>query len=330
MPNSQPLVSMITYCYNGERFIDQYFEALLAQTYQNIELIFFNNGSEDATGRIAESYKNRLEARGIQVVLIHFKENQCTCELKQKAFELMHGEYFFGCDSDDIIYPAYIEEMAGYLHTHPEKGIVFCQLRAVLEETGQAIALMKVEPKEGVRWAFEDLLYARNSLFTAISYMISRVQYERVNPTMRIHISYYGENYQIQLPLLYHDLQGYIHHPLGDYKVRGDSYSEKMRKDPMKQVAAFKGQEESILATLAQILPEDDTKYRAIALQRLRRERLRAAMCCNDRAIERECYSELKEIGAVGTTDFLLYHIRPLRGFADRIKTINRKAGREK
>ncbi|MDR0890037.1 MAG: glycosyltransferase family 2 protein [Oscillospiraceae bacterium] len=314
----QPLVSMITYCYNGERFVHKYFEALLAQSYQNIELIFFNNGSVDETGAIAEKYKPLLEARGIRVVLEHFAENQCTCALKQKGFDLMHGEYFFGCDSDDFIDPSYIEQMQGYLQAHPEKGIVFCPLRVVQEETGKQIDTLRITQKPGVRQAFEDMLYARNSSFTAISYMISRKHYERVNPGMQIYISDFGENYQIQLPLLYQDLQGYIDHPLGQYTVRGDSYTGKMKKDPYKQVAAFRGQEESVLATLDKFLPAQQAYYCMIPVKRLRRERLNAAMNCNNPALERECYRDLKAVGGVRLRDFARYHIKPLRNLAQR------------
>ena len=57
MGGKSPLVSMITYCFNGERFVSKYFDAILAQNYDNVELIFYNNGSKDRTGEIAESYK---------------------------------------------------------------------------------------------------------------------------------------------------------------------------------------------------------------------------------------------------------------------------------
>ena len=144
--NRQPLVSMITYCYNGARFVGKYFDAILNQTYPNIELIFFNNGSEDSTGEIAESYRSKLEAKGIITKIIHYKENQCTCSLKQEGIRLAQGEYFFGCDSDDLIDPTYVEEMASYLINHPEKGIVYCQLRTVQEESGEVIGTMKMVP----------------------------------------------------------------------------------------------------------------------------------------------------------------------------------------
>ncbi len=291
-----PLVSIITYCFNGERFVHKYFEAILGQTYPNMELIFFNNGSTDLTGEIAETYREKLIDRGIQARIIHYRENQSTCRLKQEGFSLMRGEYFCGCDSDDLMDPTYVEEMAGYLMTHPDKGIVFCQLRVIQEETGEQLGVSKVVPKDEPNGAFLDLLHARNSMFTAISYMMSRRHFEEVNPRKEIYISQYGENYQVQLPFLYHDLQGYIEKPLGQYTVRGDSYSGKLDKDPRKQVDAYKGQEESILATLKQIGAE---KYALIAMRRLRRDRYYAALRVNDPELVETCFRELKEVGGL-------------------------------
>lgn len=310
--SQQPLVSMITYCYNGERFVHKYFEAILAQSYQNIELIFFNNGSEDKTGKITEEYKRKLEARGIQVQLIHFEKNQNTCELKQKGFELMHGEYFFGCDSDDLIHPTYIEEMAGYLINHPEKGIVFCALDVIQEETGEKIGTERRIPQTTSRGAFVDMLYARNTIFTAISYMMSREQYLRINGNFDFYISRYGENYQLQLPFLYYDLQGYIDKPLGDYTVRGDSYSGQLKRDYAKQVDSYKGQEITILETLKRINEEETKPYQIIAKKRLRRDRFYASLRLNDAALRQTCYEELREVGGLETKERLVYTFRPI------------------
>ena len=60
---NNPLVTMITYCYNGGRFVHKYFEAILSQTYQNIELIFYNNGSEDNTSDVINKYVPLLEKK---------------------------------------------------------------------------------------------------------------------------------------------------------------------------------------------------------------------------------------------------------------------------
>ena len=294
-----PLVSMITYCYNGERFVSKYFDAILAQNYDNIELIFFNNGSEDNTGNIAEEYKLKLEARGITVNIIHYKENQSTCQLKQDAFHMMKGEYFFGCDSDDLIDPDYISTMVSYLQNNPEKGIVYCQLRVIEEETGIQKSIMKMVPRYGDKEAFIDILSGTNINFTAISYMMSKKHYARINPGMNIFISRYGENYQIQIPFLYHNLQGYIEKPLGQYTVRRDSYSGTLYAE--KKVRALKGQEKSVMATLRQIHAEE--KYEQYFLRRIRRDRFYTSLLLKDKQLAKECHEEYCDVCKLSRKD---------------------------
>jgi len=311
--NNKPLVSMITYCYNGERFVSKYFDAILVQTYSNIELFFFNNGSEDRTGEIAESYRERMEQKGIQVNIIHYKENQSTCMLKQQAFRMMKGEYFFGCDSDDFIDPTYISEMVNYLQSNPEKGIVYCQLRRVEEESGKILGIMKMQPRIEDKQAFMDILRGDNINFTAISYMMSRKHFEKINPEKKIYISMYGENYQVQMPFLYHDLQGYIEKPLGQYTVRKDSYSGTL--DVSKKIKALKGQEESVLATLEQIKPNDLEYYQKFFLRRIRSDRFYSSLLSKNDLIVKECYKELSEVKGVtirARVYYLLYKVRLL------------------
>src|SRR5450759_4288935 len=54
-----PLVSIGMPAFNSERFIGQSIDALIAQDYPNIELIISDDGSSDATARIARSYAER-------------------------------------------------------------------------------------------------------------------------------------------------------------------------------------------------------------------------------------------------------------------------------
>ena len=303
MGKEDSLVSMITYCFNGERFVHKYFEAVLAQDYRNIELIFFNNGSTDRTGEIAEEYKPKLEAKGYEVHIIHYKENQSTCQLKQDAFHMMKGDYFFGCDSDDLIDPDYVSTMAGYLQRHPEKGIVYCQLRVVEEETGILMSIDRMIPRYRDREAFIDILNGVNINFTAISYMMSRKHFEKVNPEKKIYISRYGENYQIQIPFLYNNLQGYIERPLGQYTVRRDSYTGTLTTE--KKVTALKGQEKSVLFTLRQINAEK--KYYRLFTARIRRDRFYTALHGKDRRTAEECWQEYCRVKKPTKKDILAW-----------------------
>lgn len=49
-------VSVITPCYNGAKYLPGYFDGILSQKHKNIELIFVDDGSVDATSEIANAY----------------------------------------------------------------------------------------------------------------------------------------------------------------------------------------------------------------------------------------------------------------------------------
>lgn len=292
----QPLVSVITYCFNGERFVRKYFDALLAQTYSNVELFFYNNGSVDATGEIAEAYRKRLADKGWIVNIEHYAENQITCSLKQDALTRMHGEFFCGCDSDDIMYPDHIAHMVQALLDHPDKGIVFCNLNTVLEETGESIGTMRMKPQTVSKGAFIDCLMARNMTYTPIGSLTRTCAFDAAVPKRKIYQTSYGENYQMLLPLLYHDQACYLEEILGDYLVRKDSYTGKLVGQ--KRIKAYAAQEVTIRETLDLIDPPEKADYLLMAQRRLRRERLHAALEVGDatqiKLVKQECH----EVGA--------------------------------
>jgi len=58
MTTQQPLVSVVTPVYNGEQYLRECIESVLAQTYQHWEYIILNNCSTDRTGQILQEYAN--------------------------------------------------------------------------------------------------------------------------------------------------------------------------------------------------------------------------------------------------------------------------------
>lgn len=59
----EPLVSILTPCYNGEKFISNYVNSIFKQDYSNIEVIFVDDGSNDATKQLILGYENEFLAR---------------------------------------------------------------------------------------------------------------------------------------------------------------------------------------------------------------------------------------------------------------------------
>ncbi|MGM9523071.1 MAG: glycosyltransferase family A protein [Faecousia sp.] len=308
-----PLVSMITYCFNGERFIRTYFDALLTQTYTELELFFYNNGSVDATGAIAEEYRPRLEEKFRAVHIEHYAENQPTVSLKNKALSRLSGKYFFGVDSDDIMTPDHVEKMVSYLEEHPSIDLVFCKLHILNENTGKHTGIMEVKPRKTAKEHFLDCLFSRNMIYTPIAYMIRTEGFLRANHQPEIYVTRYGENYQLLLPLLYYKKPGLIDEPLGEYLVRGDSYTAKLH-DYNKKITALEEQIITITKTLEQMQIPDEEKFRKRAEKRLRLDCLHTAIDSGDRTKMREQFRKSRKSGVFSPKAHVKYLLFCLRG----------------
>ena len=57
--NNSPLVSVIINCHNGKKYLNEAIKSVLNQTYQNWEIIFFDNNSSDNSFKIVKKYKKK-------------------------------------------------------------------------------------------------------------------------------------------------------------------------------------------------------------------------------------------------------------------------------
>ena len=70
-------VSIITPCYNGERFLDRYFDSICKQTYDKIELIFVNDErSNDNLKKSVFPGNQKLRNGDIDFGMFHKKNSQ--------------------------------------------------------------------------------------------------------------------------------------------------------------------------------------------------------------------------------------------------------------
>lgn len=96
MPN--PLVSIALCTYNGERFLSKQLDSLLAQSYNNIEVLAVDDCSTDNTWDILLEYADKDER-----VKPHKNEYNLGHTLNfEKAVGLCKGEYIALSDQDDI------------------------------------------------------------------------------------------------------------------------------------------------------------------------------------------------------------------------------------
>jgi glycosyltransferase involved in cell wall biosynthesis len=122
----QSKVSMVMPCYNKEKYIGEMFDSIIAQEWDNIELILVNDGSTDGTREIIAAYESRFRARGYEVVIVD-QENAGVCAAAKAGLSRITGEYVCMVDADDELDPAYVSAMAGWLEGHPECDYCMCE-----------------------------------------------------------------------------------------------------------------------------------------------------------------------------------------------------------
>ena len=112
------LVSVIIGVYNGERYLKETVDSLLAQTYENREIIIVNDGSTDQSQTIIASYHDP------RIICINRANNLGLTKSLNEGLGHAQGKYIARLDVGDVSIPSRIAEQVSFLNHHPEVGIV--------------------------------------------------------------------------------------------------------------------------------------------------------------------------------------------------------------
>lgn len=102
MYKEKPLVSIVMNCFNGERFLKEAIDSIYNQTYENWEIIFWDNSSSDNSALIAKSYDQKLK---------YFRSDKTTLlgVARDMAIKKAHGKFVAFLDTDDLYLPDKLE-----------------------------------------------------------------------------------------------------------------------------------------------------------------------------------------------------------------------------
>jgi glycosyltransferase involved in cell wall biosynthesis len=107
----QSKASMVMPCYNKVDYIAGMFDSIIAQKWDNIELILVNDGSTDGTREVIATYEPKFRERGYEVVIVD-QENAGVCAAAKAGLARVTGDYVCCVDADDELYPNYVSVMA--------------------------------------------------------------------------------------------------------------------------------------------------------------------------------------------------------------------------
>lgn len=123
MTTSPPRVSIGMPVYNGERYIEETLNSLLAQTFTGFELVICDNASTDRTQQICEAYA----ARDTRVRYYRNAENLGGSKNYTRVFELSAAPYFKWAAHDDLCGLTFLERCVAVLDAHPNVALCYPQ-----------------------------------------------------------------------------------------------------------------------------------------------------------------------------------------------------------
>lgn len=121
---NQPLVTIITPCFNSENYIAETLNSVMAQDYPNWECIVVDDGSTDNSATIVKE----MSAREPRIKYL-IQPNSGASTARNKGIKESRGKYILPLDSDDLIHPSYLTKAVDILESHPKIKVVYCDVK---------------------------------------------------------------------------------------------------------------------------------------------------------------------------------------------------------
>lgn len=133
--NYKPRVSIGLPVYNGEKYLEEALESILAQTYTGFELIISDNASTDRTPDICQAYV----IKDPRIRYYRNEKNLGAAWNFNHVFELSSGEYFKWAPHDDLLAPEYLSKCIEVLDN--DNSIILCNSKVeFINEYGEVVA----------------------------------------------------------------------------------------------------------------------------------------------------------------------------------------------
>lgn len=115
------LISCIIPVFNGERYLGEALESVLAQTYHPVEVIVVDDGSTDGTAEVAARY-------GRQISFLQ-QLNQGPATARNLGLSAAQGTFIAFLDGDDLWHPEKLSRQMARLQERPEIDLCFTRFQ---------------------------------------------------------------------------------------------------------------------------------------------------------------------------------------------------------
>jgi alpha-1,3-rhamnosyltransferase len=212
-----PLVSVIIPAYNHESFVEMAIDSVMGQTYPNIELTVFDDGSTDRT---AEKIQECCSRYGEKIRFIQ-QENKGLVKTLNSGIKLSKGKYWCQLASDDLMDKDNIRKKVNFLQRNEEFDAV-CSDALILRPDHSVSRMIpeKVKPDPLRIRKLRDA-FAIKMFFPSL--LLQKSVFDRIgkfDESMR-----YYEDKEMKIRLLLNCKVGYIDEPLMTWRLHDSNTS---------------------------------------------------------------------------------------------------------
>ncbi len=137
---TENLVSIITPCYNGSKYIGETIDSVLAQTYSEWEMIIVDDGSKDNSAEIVQGYIEKDS----RIKLIQ-QANAGSAAARNNGIRQANGQYIALLDADDLWDANFLEEQIRFMK-EKDTVCVYCSYRCINESSAEILNPVMCKP----------------------------------------------------------------------------------------------------------------------------------------------------------------------------------------
>ncbi len=152
--NQKPLISIVMNCFNGEAFLKEAIDSVISQSYDNWELIFWDNQSTDDSELIVKKY---LDPR---IRYFKSKEHTLLGTARNEALNLADGKWVAFLDVDDLWSEKKLEHQIDIiLNSNDDIGFVYGRCELIFSDPNKSNKIFKADESLPSGEIFNQLLY---------------------------------------------------------------------------------------------------------------------------------------------------------------------------
>ena len=130
----EPLISVVILSYNSSKTIIETLDSVLAQSYQQVELIVADDASKDDSVALCRGWQQQHEGRFVRMVILAAKQNRGISANANAGCREAKGEWLKVLAADDLLTPNALNDVALFAQQSPEADIVFSKVKPFGDE----------------------------------------------------------------------------------------------------------------------------------------------------------------------------------------------------